>query len=48
MTWLRSEPAVESVAWFSARYAGFPDANLLRAGGGLTVVGESWLGWRWR
>lgn len=48
MTWLRSEPAVESVAWFSARYAGFPDANLLRAGGGLTVVGESWLGWRWK
>lgn len=48
MTWLRSEPAVESVAWFSARYAGFPDANLLRASGGLTAVGESWLGWRWR
>ena len=47
MTWLRSEPAVESVAWFSARYAGFPDANLLRAGGGLTVIGEAWLGWRW-
>lgn len=48
MTWLRSETAVESVAWFSARYAGFPDANLLRAGGGLTAIGESWLDWRWK
>ena len=48
MNWLRSEPSIKSVAWFSARYAGFPDANLLRAGGGLTVVGESWLDWRWR
>lgn len=48
MTWLRSEPAVESVAWFSARYAGFPEANLLQAGGGLTGVGDAWLAWRWR
>jgi hypothetical protein len=48
MTWLRSVPGVESVAWFSARYAGFPDANLLRAGGRLTVVGEEWLDWRWK
>lgn len=48
MTWLRSEPGVESVAWFSSRYGGFPDSNLLRAGGGLTGVGEAWLGWRWR
>lgn len=48
MTWLRSVPEVESVAWFSARYAGFPEANLLQAGGGLTGVGEAWLGWRWK
>lgn len=48
MRWLRSEPAVVSVAWFSARYAGFSDANLLREGGGLTGVGEAWLDWRWR
>lgn len=48
MRWLRSEPAVESVAWFSARYAGFPDANLLRQGGGLTAIGREWLAWRWK
>lgn len=48
MTWLRSVPEVESVAWFSARYAGYPDANLLQAGGGLTVVGQNWMDWRWR
>lgn len=48
MTWLRSEPGVESVAWFSARYGGFPDSNLLRAGGGLTEIGGAWLDWRWR
>lgn len=48
MTWLRSVPEIESVAWFSARYAGFPDANLLQAGGGLTGVGEAWLDWRWK
>ena len=48
MAWLRSETAVESVAWFSARYAGFPNANLLRPGGGLTTVGENWLEWRWK
>jgi hypothetical protein len=48
MEWLRSEPGIESVAWFSARYGGFPDANLLEQGGGLTEIGEAWLGWRWR
>lgn len=48
MTWLRSVPEIESVAWFSARYAVYPDANLLRAGGGLTAIGEAWLAWRWR
>lgn len=48
MTWLRSEPGVESVAWFSARYGAFPDANLLRAGGKLTPIGKAWLDWRWR
>lgn len=48
MTWLRSVPEVESVAWFSARYGGFPDANLLRVGGGLTETGEAWLAWRWK
>ena len=48
MTWLRSLPEVRSVAWFSARYGGFPDANLLGIGGGLTELGEAWMGWRWR
>lgn len=48
MTWLRSEQGVESVAWFSARYGGFPDSNLLRPAGGLTAAGEAWLDWRWR
>lgn len=48
MAWLRSVPEIESVAWFSARYAGFPHANLLRPGGRLTAVGEGWLDWRWR
>lgn len=48
MLWLRAEPGVESVAWFSARYGGFPDANLLGQGGGLTEIGEAWLAWRWR
>lgn len=48
MRWLRSEPAVESVAWFSARYGGFPDANMLEFNGELTAVGEAWLAWRWR
>jgi hypothetical protein len=48
MTWLRGVPEIESVAWFSARYAGFPEANLLRAGGTLTEVGQGWLDWRWR
>lgn len=48
MRWMRSERAVESIAWFSARYAGFPDANLLERGGGLTAVGHNWLDWRWK
>lgn len=48
MAWLRSEPGVESVAWFSSRYGGFPDANLLTAGGAVNEVGEAWLGWRWK
>jgi len=48
MAWLRSEPGVESVAWFSSRYGGFPDANLLDARGALTGAGEAWLDWRWR
>lgn len=48
MAWLRSEPGVESVAWFSSRYGGFPDANLLTAGGALTGAGEAWLDWRWQ
>lgn len=48
MQWLRAELAVKSVAWFSARYAGFPDANLLGRGGGLTEIGQQWLNWRWK
>lgn len=48
MPWLRSVREIRSVAWFSARYAGFPEANLLRAGGGLTVLGQNWLDWRWK
>lgn len=48
MQWLRSEPAVESVAWFSARYGGFPEANMLELNGRLTAVGEAWLAWRWQ
>lgn len=48
MTWLRSEPGVETVAWFSARYGGFPDSNLLRSNGALTEAGEAWINWRWR
>lgn len=48
MDWLRLEPGVESVAWFSSRYGGFPDANLLTAGGGLTPAGDAWLDWRWK
>jgi hypothetical protein len=48
MPWLRSVREIQSVAWFSVRYAGFPEANLLRVGGGLTVVGQNWLDWRWR
>ena len=48
MRWLRTEPAVESVAWFSARYAGFPSANLLQPGGGLRDLGQAWLDWRWK
>lgn len=47
MAWLRSEPGVESVAWFSSRYGGFPDANLLRSNGALTEAGDAWLDWRW-
>ena len=45
---LRSVGRIQSVAWFSVRYAGFPDANMLRAGGGLTVIGQNWLDWRWK
>ena len=48
MQWLRSEPGVESVAWFSSRYGGFPDANLLRSNGALTETGDAWLDWRWK
>lgn len=45
--WLASVPAIESVAWFSARYAPFDEADLLRAGDGLSVLGERWLELRW-
>lgn len=48
MQWLRTEPGVESVAWFSSRYGGFPDADLLEQGGALTELGEAWMGWRWK
>lgn len=48
MTWLRSVPEVESVAWFSSRYFGFPDADLLTSSWDLTPVGEQWMDWRWQ
>lgn len=48
MNWLRDEPGVETVAWFSSRYGGFPDSNLLQKSGRLTEVGEAWLAWRWQ
>lgn len=45
--WLASVPQVESVAWFSARYAPYDEADLLRPGGGLSALGEKWLALRW-
>lgn len=47
MTWLRSVPQVETVAWFSARFGGWRHADLVTADGTLTPVGEHWQSWRW-
>lgn len=45
--WLAGVRQVESVVWFSARYAPFDEADLLQPGGGLSVLGERWLELRW-
>lgn len=47
-SWLASVPQVESVAWFSARYAPYSEANLLEPGGRLSALGERWLELRWK
>lgn len=49
MRWLRTMPEVESVAWFSSAYGGFPEANLMNAWTGvLRPLGNQWLEWRWK